>query len=108
MKNKKYDITKYRTKGIACTALAKALKELGFNAEAWNPTKSKELGHGGFWHCYCEDLPDEGFVLSSMGESMYCEPWIGPYNGDPEIKLRGNPNWYTEPQNNWLLVFADA
>ena len=112
MKNKKstnqYDVSKYKTKGGACNALTKALNAMGFNAESWNPAKSNELGYGKFWHCYCEDLPYEGFVLLSMGESMYCQPWIGPYNSFPEVILRGNENWYTEPQNNHLLVFANG
>jgi len=99
------NVAKYKTIAGAAKAFAKALKKLGFEAEVLTPERAAWCGYGEGWAVLCEEMPCEGMVLLSLGESMYCEPW-GVYEGKPEINLMGNDVWYAEPYNHYVMCFG--
>ena len=101
------NVAKYKTIAGAAKGLAKALVKLGYDgAVALTPAVAEDYGYGKGWAVVCESVPYEGMILLSMGESMYCEPWVGPYDSKPEINLMGNDNWFAEPYNSYVMCFG--
>ena len=102
MAKKCVDLTKY-TAGTACKKLAQYLEKDGYEVTVWSPKESVENGYGAVWYLISEELPYEGLVWLSMGESMYTEPWTS--NGKPEYKIHDAEKYYCEPYYSYMLGF---
>ena len=103
---KKGTLKNYKTPAGAAKGFAKWLKaNVSENAEVLTPARMEACGYGDTWGVMCEEMPYEGMVWLSLGESMYTEPWTS--NGKPEIDMM-NQDWgYCEPYNNYVMCFGE-
>tara|TARA_Y100000401_G_scaffold39542_1_gene30030 strand:- start:1329 stop:1646 length:318 start_codon:yes stop_codon:yes gene_type:complete len=102
---KKITLKKYKTPAGAAKAFYAWCKEnVSEYAQVYPPAKAKEYGYGNNWCVMCEEMPYEGMVWLSLGESMYTEPWTS--NGKPEVDMIDQDWGFAEPYNSYVLCFV--